>query len=82
MSEHQHKYIPTTSESKCEICGFFKSKIEKMEGEDMKKEIQQTLINFIIERFDTLEETGADFTFAKRVVLRLAKEIGLFDVKI
>jgi len=80
MKEHEHKYIPSGGE--CELGDEIKKMQGEEMGEDMKKEIQQTLINFIIERFDTLEETGADFTFAKRVVLRLAKEIGLFDVKI
>lgn len=33
----------------------------------------------IIERMDELEEAGADFTFAKNVILRWARKNEIFD---
>jgi len=40
----------------------------------MKEQDIKTIVNAIIGRFDDIEEeTGADFTFAKRVILRYEK---------
>jgi hypothetical protein len=37
----------------------------------MEKEQVMTVVNAIIERFDDLEdETGVDYTFARRIILR------------
>ena len=49
----------------------------------MKEKLaKEAMVNLIIERFDDLEEeTGTDFTHAKRIVLRLAKNCGLFEIK-
>ncbi len=45
----------------------------------MKKEDIQTIINALIERFDKIEEeSGADFSVAKRIILRWAKEKEIF----
>ena len=47
---------------------------------DTAKITNEAIIHLIIERFDDLEnETGQDFTYPKRIILRLAKKIGLFD---
>ena len=40
-----------------------------------KKYTILTIVNALIERFDELEEeTGTDFTFAKRIILRWCKK--------
>lgn len=49
-------------------------------NEKKKKEIVPVFM-LILERFDDLEEeTGVDFTHAKRVILRLAKKYNLFEL--
>ena len=47
---------------------------ESQNMEDKEKKASQAVVNALIERFEDIEEeTGADFTYAKRVILRWAK---------
>jgi len=49
---------------------------------ETRKEIMGTVIVALIERFDDLEEeTGADFTYSKRIILRFARKHNLFNTK-
>lgn len=44
-----------------------------------EKKQSQTIINALIERFDKLEEeTGKNFHYARRIILRWAKENNIF----
>jgi len=49
----------------------------------MRKETKKAMeitVNSLIERFDDVEEeTGANFTHAKRIILRWAKKHELFE---
>lgn len=50
--------------------------------EDKEKKASQAVVNALIERFEDIEEeTGADFTYAKRVILRWAKKYDIFNLE-
>ena len=75
------KIIPRPkSEVRSRLLEYRNTILEEEKKEDKKNIKSQTIINALIERFDDLEEeTGKDFAFTKRIILRWARKYKIFN---